>query len=224
MEGQMNPRAWMGFTAAVAAVLGVWALPITASAESMAFKVLGGPSRAIFRTDAPLETVLGTAGGAAVQGTLTVDLARPNEAKGQVRVDLNAMKTGIDKRDADMRAKTYLDSETNEDNRWAVFDLKSVEIVGPLEPGRERPARVQGTLTIRGKPVEIVADARVTHVKFTAAQFEEQKRLGFTADNLRVLATFATKFTNHGMQIPQFLIFKLSDDIKLETQLTFVQQ
>jgi polyisoprenoid-binding protein YceI len=141
-------------------------------------------------------------------------------------VDLNTVRTGVDKRDADMRSKDYLDTEASEANRWAVFEIKSVETAGPLEPGKEIPAKVKGILTIKGKPVETVADARVTYIKLTREQLEnqDQKRWGFTTDNLKVRAKFATTFTNHGMQIPQLLFLKVSNDILLETDLTFARQ
>ena len=61
-------------------------------------------SRATFKTEAPLETVIGTTGGAeAVTGQVILDPARPQDVKGTIRVDLNALKTGIDRRDAAMR-------------------------------------------------------------------------------------------------------------------------
>jgi hypothetical protein len=72
--------------------------------------------------------------------------------------------------------------------------------------------------------VEITADAHITYMRLSPAQVEEQKRFGFTSDNLRIKTTFNTSFTNHGMQIPQLLFLKLSNEIQLETDLTFVRQ
>jgi len=66
----------------------------------MSFKVLPSPSRATFKTDAPLETVIGNTSGPAISGTLTGDPAKPNFATGTIRVDLTTVKTGIEKRDA----------------------------------------------------------------------------------------------------------------------------
>jgi len=202
------------------------AVPLLARAETIAFKLLPTYSRATFKSDAPLETFVGNTAGPGVAGALTVDPASPKAAAGIVRVDLNTVRTGVDKRDADMRSKDYLDTEASEANRWAVFEIKSVETAGPLEPGKEIPAKVKGILTIKGKPVETVADARVTYVKLTREQLEnqDQKRWGFTTDNLKVRAKFATTFTNHGMQIPQLLFLKVSNDILLETDLTFARQ
>jgi polyisoprenoid-binding protein YceI len=206
---------------ALVLALSVWAA--LAEAQSRTFNV-NYTSRATFKTEAPLETVVGTTGGdKAVLGSVTLDPARPQEARGTIRVDLNALKTGIDRRDAAMRGKGFLDSEADETNRWAVFEIKNVEIAGPLEPGKATPAKVRGTLTIRGKPIETVADSTIFYLRLTPEQVESQKRFGLTAESLRITAKFATTFTNHGMQVPQLLILKVSNDIQLEADLVLVQ-
>jgi polyisoprenoid-binding protein YceI len=192
-------------------------------AETMALKLLPNYSRATFKSDALLETFVGNTAAEGVAGTLTVDPARPQGASGTVKVDMNLVRTGIDKRDADMRGKNFLDTEVDA-NRWVTFEIKSVEIAGPLEPGKAIPAKVRGILTVKQKPVERVADATVTWIKLTPEQVESQKRFGFTADNIKVRARFGTTFTDHGMQVPQLLIFKVSNDIQLETDLTFARQ
>ena len=55
----------------------------------------------------------------------------------------------MEKGDAEMGSKSYLDTEV-EANKFAVFELKGVEVAGALEPGREAPARLRGVLTIKG--------------------------------------------------------------------------
>ncbi len=200
------------------------AVPAATAAQQLTMTVVPGPSRATFKTDAPLETVVGnTAGPGAIGGTVTGDPARPQAATGTIRVDLSTLKTGIDRRDSDLRSKNWLDTE-NEANRYAVFELKGVEIAGSLEPGKEMPAKLKGILTIKQKPIEIIADARVTYVKLTPDQVEQQKRFGFGSDNLRMKAKFNTSFTNHGMQVPQLLFLKVSNEIQIETDVTFVKQ
>ena len=166
---------------------------------------------------------MGNTAAEGVAGTLTVDPASPQAATGTIKVDMNLVKTGIEKRDADMRSKNYLDTEV-EANRWVSFEIKSVEIAGPLEPGKTVPAKVKGVLTVKQKPVERVADATITWIKLTPEQVEAQKRFGFTADNIKVRAKFATTFTDHGLQIPQILFYKVANDIQLETDLTFARQ
>ena len=192
-------------------------------AETMALKLLPNYSRATFKSDAPLETFVGNTAADGVAGTLTVDPGRPQAASGTVKVDMNLVRTGVDKRDADMRGKNFLDTEI-EANRWVTFEMKGVEIAGPLEPGKAIPAKVRGILTVKQKPVERTADATVTWIKLTPEQLESQKRFGFTVDNIKVRARLATTFTDHGMQVPQQLFFKVSNDIQLETDLIFVRQ
>jgi polyisoprenoid-binding protein YceI len=203
-------------------VAGSVAMPAAAAADTMNFKLHKNYSRATFTSDAPLETFVGNTAAEGVDGTLTVDPARPQDAKGSVKVDMNTVRTGIDKRDADMRGKPYLETD-NDGNRWVTFEIKGVEIAGPLEPGKTIPAKVRGVLTVKQKPVERVVDATVTYVKLTPEQLEGQKRFGFTSDNIKVRAKFNTTFTDHGMQVPQRLFLKVNNQVELETDLTFVR-
>jgi polyisoprenoid-binding protein YceI len=202
-------------------ILVIACLPVDAAAEPIAFKLLPSPSRATFKADAPLETILGTTAAEGVAGTLTVDPAKPQEAAGTVKVDLTTLSSGNRQRDSDMKTK-FLEVDKPE-NRYAVFEIRSIEIAGALVPGQETPAKVKGVLTIKGKPADTVADARVRYIQLSGAQLEEQKRFGLTSDNLKVLATFATTLANHGIPVPQILFLKLSNDIHMEADLTFVR-
>jgi polyisoprenoid-binding protein YceI len=215
----MIRRLAMGVLAVTAAA----ALPSAAFAEPISFKRLSNYSRATFKTDAPLETIVGTTAGPTVTGNLTVDLSKPAGGKGSIKVDLTTLNSGVAKRDQDMQQPQYLDT-ANEANKFAVFEIKGIDIAGALEAGKEAQAKVKGNLTIKQKPVELVADARVTYIKLTAEQLEAQKRFGFSADNLKVRAKFGTTFTNHNMTVPRMLMFKLSNEIELETDLTFARQ
>jgi polyisoprenoid-binding protein YceI len=196
--------------------------PALAAAEPTTFKVLSNYSRATFKTDAPLETIVGNT--TAVTGTLTADPAKPEGSKGTIRVDLTTLKTGIDKRDADMMGANFFDIAASEANKTAVFELKSIELAGPLEPDKKVPAKIAGTLTIKGKPKDVIANGTVTYFRLTPEQVEAQKRFGFTSDNIKVRVTFETTFADHGMQVPQLLVFKLSKEIAVETDITFVRQ
>jgi len=203
-------------------VVAVATVPVVAAADPISFKLLPRYSYATFKTDAPLETVVGHTADAGLVGELTVDPAKPQDAKGTVKVDMNTVRTGVDKRAADMRGKSYLETEV-EANRWVTFDVRSVEIAGPLEPGKPIPAKIRGVLTVKQKPVERIADGTVTYIKLSPEQVEAQKRFGFTSDNVKVRTKLATTFTDHGMQVPQLLILKLSNDIAIETDLTFIK-
>jgi polyisoprenoid-binding protein YceI len=196
--------------------------PALVFAEPMKMTLHKNYSQASFKSDAPLETFVGVAGKDAVEATLMFDPAKPAATTGLVKIDMMKVSTGIEKRDADMRSKSYLDTDV-EANRVVTFELKSVEVTAPLEPGKSVPARVRGILTIKQKPVERLAEANVTYIKLTPEQVEQQKRFGFTSDNLKVKARFTTTFTDHGMQIPQLLFLKVNNELQLEADLTFVR-
>jgi polyisoprenoid-binding protein YceI len=207
----------------VFAVVVVTAAPLGAAAEPMSFRLLTNYSQASFRSDAPLETFVGTSALEGIQGTLAVDPIRPQDAKGTVKVDMHRVSTGIEKRDADMRGKNYLDTEV-EGNRWVTFEVRRVDIAGPLEPGKETPAKVYGVLTIKQKPAEIAADSTVMYIKLMPEQVEQQKRFGFTSDNIKVKSKLISTFTAHGMQVPQLLFLKVANEIQMLADLVFVRQ
>src|SRR5690242_2519762 len=148
--------------------LGAFALahaPTWALAEQMTLRVLPY-SRATFKTEAPLETVIGNTSGPGVTGTVTGDPTRLHDARGTIRVDLSTVHTGIDRRDAQMQSKEFLHTE-DEGDRYATFELKGIEPGAGFEPGTEVPAKISGVLTIKGRPIDIMADARITYVPLT---------------------------------------------------------
>jgi polyisoprenoid-binding protein YceI len=196
--------------------------PGAALAEPMKMNLHKNYSQASFKSDAPLETFVGVAGKDAVDASISFDPAQPTATSGTVKIDMNRVSTGIEKRDADMRGKPYLETDV-EANRWVTFELKNIELTAPLEPGKAVPARVRGILTIKQKPVERTAEANVTYIKLTPEQVEQQKRFGFGTDNLKVKARLTTTFTEHGMQIPQLLFLKVNNELQLEADLTFVR-
>src|SRR4030095_14816066 len=109
----------VGLTAIVTALL-----PVVAAAQTLSFKLLPRYSYATFKSDAPLESVVGHTADTGLQGELAVDPTRPQTAKGTVQVDMNTVRTGVDKRDADMRGKSYLETD-HEANRWVTFEVQS---------------------------------------------------------------------------------------------------
>jgi len=94
----------------------------------------------------------------------------------------------------------------------------------PLVPSKEMPAKIHGVLTIKQKAVERVADGTVTYIKLTLEQLEQQKRFGFTSDNLKIKAKLRSAFTDHGMQVPQILFLKVANDIQMAVDIVFVRQ
>src|SRR6266571_520572 len=109
-----TPRALWFLAALALAHVPPWAV-----ATQMTLQVLPS-SRATFKTEAPLETVIGNTSGPGVTGTVTGDPTRLQDASGTIRVDLTTLHTGIDRRDAQMQSKDFLSTE-DESQRYATF-------------------------------------------------------------------------------------------------------
>mgnify|MGYP001607765050 CR=1 FL=1 len=105
--------------------------------------------------------MVGHAAVPGLQGTLTVDPDVPAGARGSIRVDMNSVRTGLDRRDADMRSKDFLETGV-EANRWVTFEVTAVHVGGPRGAGQASPAKVRGILTVKQKPVPRVAEASHT--------------------------------------------------------------
>jgi hypothetical protein len=57
--------------------------------------------------------------------------------------------------------------------------------------------RIYHTPSGRKEPHNLRA-LEISYIKLTPEEVEVQKRFGFTSDNIKVRATFATTFTDHG--------------------------
>ena len=212
----MRRRVWL-----VALVL-MTALPGAPAAETLNFTLLKKSSQASFRNEAPLETFVGVSALEGIDGTLTVDPGRPQDARGSVKIDMNRVGTGVAPRDADMRGKNWLNTEV-EANRWVTFEVQRVEMVGPLVSGKEAPARIHGLLTVKQKAVPRVAEATVMYIKLTDEQAAQQKNFGFRSDNIKVKTRLTTTYTEHGMQVPQLLFLAVANEIQMTADLLFVR-
>jgi polyisoprenoid-binding protein YceI len=209
-------RVWLGALALVISV------PGAPAAETLNLTLLKKSSQASFRNEAPLETFVGTSALEGIDGILSVDPGKPQEARGSVKIDMNRVGTGVARRDADMRGKNWLNTEV-EANRWVTFEVQRVEMAGPLASGKEAPARIHGLLTVKQKAVPRIADATVMYIRLTDEQATQQKNFGFTSDNIKVKAKLTTSYTEHGMQVPQLLFLALANEIHITADLLFVR-
>jgi polyisoprenoid-binding protein YceI len=199
------------------------ALPSRGSAETMAFRLLPDHSRATFKSDSPVDVVVGHTPPHGIAGTLTLDVDRPAGARGTIRIDMTTVRTGLDRRDADLRSTDFLATDV-EANRWATFEVTGAHLGGPLVADQPVRAKVVGILTVKQTPVPRVADATVTWIRPTPARPAPEGRSGSIADTLRVRARLFTRFTNHGMRLPEVMGVAIADDIEIDADLTFARE
>jgi len=167
---------------------------------------------ASFESRAMLETILG------VTNTVTGDIAFDPEnlsgpVKGSVVIDLASLKTGIDKRDADMK------NDFLEVAKYPTATFEVAEIVSSDKPkvadGETANLVVAGRLTIHGVTKEIQAPVTVAYR--TSIPGMEKAYPGEVA---AVRTTFDVKLADHAVERPQILFLKLDETIHVSVQFT----
>ncbi len=126
---------------------GIWvlvallALPSLSAAPDEPWRIDSTRSSIAFVADSRFGKVRGTFGRWKFRGTIGADLA----AQGELVVETASLDTGLSRRDTHLRSEDFFDCARHPE---AIFALSSVRQDG-------NTAQVQGTLTLRGKTVEV---------------------------------------------------------------------
>ena len=158
---------------------------------------------ASFENDATVEAIIGHSN--AVASVIQVDPKNPAKtAKGEIRVGLTTLDTGIDMRNNHMRNK-FLEVDKYP---TAIFVLSSLtKAPATLEPNKPANVTVKGTLSIHGVSNEVIAPATVTYIPGT-----KDTAIRLPGDLLHVKTTFPIKLSDYQIVVPEMLVMKLSDD------------
>jgi polyisoprenoid-binding protein YceI len=135
------------------------ALSATAQAEKIAFDLKDpkGVNNIVFKLDAPLESINGTANG--ISGTVLVDPAQPEEIEGKIVVDTKSLVVPNSVMQEHMLGEEWLDAANHPE---ITFEVK--EVLNPVKNGNEGTADVKGVFTLKGVSKEITAPAKVTYL------------------------------------------------------------
>jgi polyisoprenoid-binding protein YceI len=209
MTGNLRIAPFLAFVA-----LGL-AVPAAATAAPRTFELHPtGTSRVMFESDAPIESIVGVT--TATTGTLTVDLDKPaSSASAEVKVDLRELKTGIDKRDADMRSSSFLDTDKHPHAR---FKLTRIEVKGDPRAAGGASAVAHGTLQLKGTTRTIKVPVKVGY----RALDDKLKAVRINGDVLRVTGKFTVALAEYGIKVPSMLGAKLAETIEISVSLTGV--
>lgn len=166
--------------------------------ERQRFEVVSSSSRAGFDAESTLHDFTGETSD--VSGWVEARLADPAAGgRGRVVVRAAMLRTGIDRRDAEMRER--LDVERHPELRfeWTGFELEHLERATATLRGH-----ALGTLTIRGVgrpvrvPVQVEADPE---------------------GQLRLTAAFALKMSDFGVDPPRLLFVRVKDEVTVRVSL-----
>jgi polyisoprenoid-binding protein YceI len=136
------------------------ALVTTAHAEKIAFDLKDpkGVNNIVFKLDAPLESINGTANG--ISGTVLVDPDQPEEITGKIVVDTKSLTVSNSVMQEHMLGAEWLDAGSHPE---ITFEVK--EVLNPVKNGNEGTADVKGVFTLKGVSKEITAPAKVTYLE-----------------------------------------------------------
>lgn len=170
------------------------------------FKDPKGVNNVVFKLDAPLESINGTAHG--VSGTVSYDPANPGASTGKIVVATESLTVPNPMMKEHMLGEQWLNAKKNTEITFEIKKISDVEKTGD----NKGEADVTGVFTLNGVSKEITVDAKVTYLPGRLAERSPQKTPG---DLLVIRSEFTIKRSDYNIQ-PGKNLDKVSDEIELE--------
>ena len=175
-----------------------------AAPQSFDFKDPKGVNNAVFKLDAPLEAINGSANG--ISGTVTFDPANPAATKGKIVVTAASLHVPNPMMKEHLHGEQWLDVAKHQEITFEVKSLSNVKTTGDTAT-----ADVSGTLTIKGVAKQVTAPVKFTYLKDKLAARTNGQMQG---DLLVIRANFGVKRSDFGIN-PKAPEDKVADSIEL---------
>jgi polyisoprenoid-binding protein YceI len=182
------------------------AASISAAPINFDFKDPKGVNNIVFKTDAVVESINGTASG--ISGSVTFDPENPAGTKGKIVVEANSLHVGNPMMKTHLHSDMWLDVAKYPEITFELAALKNVKTEANVTT-----ADATGNLTIKGKTKEITTPVKLTYLKDKL-----KARTGKEGDLLVVRSTFTIKRSDFGIN-PGSGEDKVSNDIELNLSL-----
>src|ERR1051325_4020813 len=177
--------------------LAAFAATVSAAPETFDFKDPKGVNNVVFKVDAPLESINGTANG--VSGTVTFDPANPGATKGKIVVTTESMTVPNSMMNGHMHGPMWLDAAKFPEITFEVKELKNVKTGTTKDGDPESTADLSGTFTLKGVAKEITVPVKLTYLKDRLAR----RSPNLKGDLLVVRSNFTIKRSDYGIQAGQ---------------------
>lgn len=175
-----------------------WAAP-----QSFDFKDPKGVNNAVFKLDAPLEAINGSANG--ISGTVSYDSADPAATKGRIVVQSASLHVPNPLMKEHLHGGMWLDVTKYPEITFEAKELKNVKTSGESATGD-----MSGTLTIKGVAKDVTVPVKLTYLKDKlGARVPNAK-----GDLLVVRASFSIKRSDYNIN-PKAPEANVSDSIEL---------
>ncbi len=183
--------------------LACWPAAVFAAPETFDFKDPKGVNNAVFKLDAPLEAVTGSASG--ISGSATFDPENPAATQGKIVVTSASLTVPNPMQNQHLHGPMWLDAAGFPDITFAAKELKNVKTEGEVTT-----ADATGTFTLKGVSKELTIPVRLTYLKDKLqARVPNQK-----GDLLVIRANFTIKRSDFNI-MPGKMEEKVSDAIDL---------
>ncbi len=187
-------------TLVTGAALGSSAL---AAPQTFDFKDPKGVNNAVFKLDAPLEAINGSANG--VSGTVKFDPENPAATRGSIIVAAASLQVPNPMMKEHLHGRQWLDVAKHSNIIFEAKELKKVKSAGD-----STTAEAVGTLTIKGVAKDMVVPVKLSYLKDKLGQ----RVPNLKGDLLVVRSNFSIKRSDFGIN-PSAPQDKVSDDIQL---------
>ena len=191
-------RITVSFLGALALTAFVSAAPI-----KFDFKDPKGVNNVVFKTDAPLESINGTANG--ISGTVTFDPENPGATTGKIVVAASSLHVGNPTMKEHLHGDMWMSVAKFPELTFELAGLKNVKTEANVTT-----ADATGKLTIKGMTKEITTPVKLTYLKDKL----QQRMPGKKGDLLVVRSNFAIKRADFGINAGKGED-KVSNDIEL---------
>jgi polyisoprenoid-binding protein YceI len=178
------------------------AASVVAAPIEFDFKDPKGVNNVVFNTDAPLESINGTASG--ISGQVTFDPANPAATKGRIVVAANSLHVGNATMKEHLHGENWMNVTKFPEMTFELDSLKNVKTEGDVTT-----ADAVGKITIKGVTKELAAPVKLTYLKD-----KMKARSGKDGDLLVVRSNFAVKRSDFGINASRGED-KVSNDIEL---------
>ncbi len=175
---------------------------VSAAPIKFDFKDPKGVNNVVFKTDAPLESINGTAGG--ISGTVMFDPANPGATTGKIIVAASSLHVSNPTMKEHMHGEMWLDVAKYPEIVFELGTLKNVKTTGDVTT-----ADAAGKMSLKGVTREVTIPVKLTYLKDKL-----KARSGKDGDLLVVRASFSVKRSDYGINASKGED-KVSDEIEL---------
>ena len=134
------------------------ATAVYAAPQTFDFKDPKGVNNAIFKTDAPLESINGSASG--ISGTVTFDPANPGATTGKIVVTTASLTVPNPMMNGHLHSDKWLDAA-----KFPEITFEAKSLVNVKTDGNVTTADATGTFTLHGVSKEITAPVKLTYLQ-----------------------------------------------------------